>query len=30
MADETGRLLWTSQVMSLFWGVQVLSSLGWP
>jgi hypothetical protein len=30
MAEETGRLLWTIQVMSLFWGVKVSPVLGWP
>jgi hypothetical protein len=30
MAEETGRLSWTIQVMSLFCGVRVSSVLGWP
>ena len=30
MAEETGRLLKTIQVMSLFSGVRVSSVLGWP
>ena len=30
MAEETGRLLRISQVMSAFWGVRVWAVLGWP